>query len=76
MKVKTSITVDKDLLKTVDALSGKYKNRSEFIEAALQFYVAQITRYEQNAKDLEIINYYADDLNQEALDVLDYQVTL
>jgi metal-responsive CopG/Arc/MetJ family transcriptional regulator len=76
MKVKTSITVDKDLLKAVDALSGKYKNRSEFIEAALHSYIALITRSEQNAKDLEIINHYADDLNREALDVLDYQVTL
>ena len=76
MKVKTSITLDKDLLKAVDALSSKYKNRSEFIEAALQAYISHMTRSEQNAKDLEIINYYADDLNQEALDVLDYQVTL
>ncbi|HJP95828.1 MAG TPA: ribbon-helix-helix domain-containing protein [Candidatus Saccharimonadales bacterium] len=74
MKVKTSITVDKDLLKAVDALSGKYKNRSEFIEAALQSYIAHLTRSEQNAKDLEIINRYADDLNREALDVLEYQV--
>jgi hypothetical protein len=30
----------------------------------------------QNAKDLEIIDTYADDLNKEALDVLDYQVEL
>jgi len=76
MKVKTSITVDKNLLKAVDALSGKYKNRSEFIEAALQSYIAHLTRSEQNAKDLEIINRYADDLNREALDVLEYQVSL
>lgn len=27
-------------------------------------------------KDLEIINRHADDLNEEALDVLDYQVDL
>jgi metal-responsive CopG/Arc/MetJ family transcriptional regulator len=76
MKVKTSITVDKDLLKAVDALSGNFKNRSEFIEAALQSYIAHLTRIEQNAKDLELINKYADDLNQEALDVLEYQVSL
>lgn len=76
MKVKTSITVDKDLLETVEKLSGKYRNRSEFIEAALHAYIAQITRREQNANDLEIINRRADDLNQEALDVLDYQVAL
>jgi hypothetical protein len=30
----------------------------------------------QQDKDLEIINKSADDLNEEALDVLDYQVAL
>lgn len=74
MKVKTSITVEKRLLETVDRLSGQHKNRSAFIEAALQAYIAQMTRQEQNAKDLEIINRHADDLNREALDVLEYQV--
>jgi metal-responsive CopG/Arc/MetJ family transcriptional regulator len=76
MKVETSITVDEDLLEAVDKLSGKDKNRSEFIEAAIQAYIAQIVRHEQNAKDLDIINERADDLNKEALDVLDYQVAL
>jgi hypothetical protein len=42
----------------------------------LQTYIAQIARDEQNAKDLEIINQHADSLNEEALDVLDYQVSL
>jgi len=74
MKVKTSITVDKGLLETVDKLSGR--NRSAFIEAAVPVYIAQMTRQEQNAKDLEIINQRADDLNQAALDVLEYQVGL
>lgn len=76
MKVETSITVDKNLLETVDRLSGKDKNRSEFIEAAIHAYIAQIARHKQNATDLEIINEHADDLNEEALDVLDYQVAL
>ena len=75
MKVRTSITVDKRLLETVDRLSGK-DDRSRLIEAALRAYIAQAVRHEQNAKDLEIINSRADDLNQEALDVLDYQVAL
>jgi metal-responsive CopG/Arc/MetJ family transcriptional regulator len=76
MKVETSIIVDKDLLEAVDKLSGKDKNRSEFIEAAIEAYIAQIARHTQNTKDLEIINERADDLNEEALDVLDYQVAL
>ena len=76
MKVKTSITVDKHLLETVDKLSGKRGTRSEFIEAALQAYVAQLLRNQQNARDLEIINQRADELNEEALDVLNYQAAL
>lgn len=75
MKVRTSVTVDKGLLETVDKLSGK-DDRSLFVEAALRAYVAQLIRHKQNGKDLEIINKRADDLNEEALDVLDYQVAL
>ncbi|OLE54972.1 MAG: hypothetical protein AUG51_04845 [Acidobacteria bacterium 13_1_20CM_3_53_8] len=76
MKVETSITVDEDLLEAVDKLSGKDKNRSEVIEAAIQAYIAQVDRNTLDAKDLEIINDRADELNEEALDVLDYQVAL
>ena len=76
MKVETSITMDKDLLEAVDKLSGKDKNRSEFIEAAIQAYIAHLARHKQNTNDLEIINERADDLNEEALDVLEYQVAL
>jgi metal-responsive CopG/Arc/MetJ family transcriptional regulator len=76
MKVKTSITLDKHLLETVDKLSGRRATRSEFIEAALQAYVAQLLRNQRNAADLEIINQRADELNEEALDVLDYQAAL
>ena len=76
MRVKTSITVDKNLLKTIDRLSGPRRNRSAFIEAAVHRYVAQITRNRQNASELETINEHADELNKEALDVLDYQVAL
>ncbi len=73
MKVKTSITLSSDLLETVDRLSGRYKNRSEFVEAALRAFIAQLIRHDQNTTDLEIINRRADDLNEEAMDVLAYQ---
>ena len=75
MKVRTSVTVDKGLLETVDKLSDK-GDRSSFIEAALRLYILQLVRHDQNAKDLEMINQRADALNEEALDVLDYQVAL
>jgi metal-responsive CopG/Arc/MetJ family transcriptional regulator len=76
MKVKTSIMLSEDLLKTIDQFSTRYKNRSDFIEAAVRAFVAQIRRDAQNARDLEIINRYADRLNQEAEDVLTYQADL
>ena len=76
MKVETSIVVEKDLLEAVDKLSGEDKNRSEFIEAAIEAYIAQVSHHVGDAKDLEIINERADDLNEEALDVLNYQVAL
>ena len=76
MKVKTSITVDRELLRKIDRLSGLTGSRSAFIEAALRKYVAHSTRQRKTSSDLEIINRCADDLNEEAMDVLDYQVTL
>jgi metal-responsive CopG/Arc/MetJ family transcriptional regulator len=74
MKVKTSITLSEDLLDAIDKRSGQFKNRSDFIETAMRVYIEQIIREEQNARDLDIINRQADRLNQEAIDVLAYQV--
>ena len=74
MKVKTSITLSEDLLEAIDQRSGRFKNRSDFIEAAVRAYITQIIRSEQNAKDLAILNSQADRLNEEAADVLTYQV--
>jgi metal-responsive CopG/Arc/MetJ family transcriptional regulator len=74
MKVKTSITLSEELLDAVDKRSSRFKNRSEFIEAAIRAYIAKIVLDEQNARDLAIINREADRLNKEAADVLAYQV--
>lgn len=56
--------------------SNQYKSRSEFIEVAVRTFVAQLFRQQQNLRDLEMINRYADDLNEEAMDVLEYQAAL
>ncbi len=74
MKVKTSITLSQELLKVIDQRAGSFKNRSEFIETAIRAFIAQVLRSEKNARDLEIINRRAKHLNEEALDVLSYQV--
>jgi metal-responsive CopG/Arc/MetJ family transcriptional regulator len=74
MKVKTSITLSEDVLATVDQMSALFKSRSDFIEAAIRAFVAQRIRDEQNDRDLAILNQNAKRLNQEAADVLAYQV--
>ena len=76
MKVKTSITLSENLLKTIDQQAGPSQNRSEFIEKAVWSFLAQLIRDEQNAHDLEIINRRAERLNEEAADVLAYQAPL
>lgn len=73
MKTKTSITLSDDVIRAIDKLAGKSKNRSEFTGTAVRTYIAQVIRQERNARDLEIINQRADRLNEEALDVLEYQ---
>lgn len=76
MKVKTSVTLSEDLVEAMDKQSGRYKNRSDFIEAAVRTFIAQRILEEQNRKDLTIINQQADRLNEEAADVLAYQAPL
>jgi metal-responsive CopG/Arc/MetJ family transcriptional regulator len=73
MKTKTSITLSEDVLTVVDRRSTG-KSRSEFIETALWAYIAQLAHNERDARDLDILNRNADRLNQEAADVLTYQV--
>ncbi|MBM4388191.1 MAG: ribbon-helix-helix protein, CopG family [Deltaproteobacteria bacterium] len=75
MKVKTSITLSRDLLETIDERT-RHKNRSDFIETALWEYIARIVREEQNKRDINIINKRSKYLNKEAEDVLSYQVKL
>ena len=74
MKVKTSITLAEDLLKVIDEQAGPHKSRSDFIEKAVRAYVVKVKRDQQNARDLDIINRQAERLNEEAKDVLTYQV--
>lgn len=74
MKVKTSITLSDYILKEIDNILGKTGNRSVFIENALAYYLELKRREKRNKKDLELINNNYTLLNQEAEDVLEYQV--
>jgi metal-responsive CopG/Arc/MetJ family transcriptional regulator len=74
MKIKTSITLSDDTLKAIDLYMGTYRSRSEFLENAARAFIDQRKRKEAEQRDLEIINTRSDDLNDEAEDVLGYQV--
>ena len=70
VRVKTSITLPKDLLVRLDRVD---KNRSSLIERAAVAYLARLAEEERDRKDIEIINRSAARLNREAMDTLGYQ---
>ena len=76
MKIQTSVMLSENLLSTIGQLSEKDRTLSDFIEAALQFYIAKLRRYDKSDNDIEIINRNADYLNQETRDALQYQAEL
>ena len=76
MKTKTSVTLDGVVLQGIDEHARDYRSRSEFIEAAVEYFIRHLERQEAEQRDLEILNRRADALNEEAEDVLAYQVAL
>ncbi len=73
MKEKTSITLSSDVLAGIDRLAGSKHSRSAVIERVLRRYLREQARAASQARDLELINNAADQLNLEASDVLEYQ---
>lgn len=76
MKVKTSISLSEDIVARLDQLASRGESRSELIERLLRESFMEMERRAQDSKDLEIINRNADELNEEADDVLGFQVEL
>ena len=70
MRVKTSITLPKDLLSRLDRVD---KNRSALLERAALAYLAHLERQARDQRDLEILDRNAERLNREAHDTLEYQ---
>jgi len=76
MKIKTSITLSEEVLREIDQISGESRNRSAFIENAIQDYLKKRAKKIRDDRDLEILNRNSKRLNREAEDVLSYQVEL
>jgi metal-responsive CopG/Arc/MetJ family transcriptional regulator len=73
MKEKTSITLSTDVLAGVDRLAGTKLSRSSMIEGILRRYLREHARARIQARDLDLLNRFADQLNAEAHDVLEFQ---
>jgi metal-responsive CopG/Arc/MetJ family transcriptional regulator len=76
MKTKTSVTLTGGLIRGIDHHASEYGSRSQFIEAAVEHFILHLERQAADQKDLAILNRRADALNDEAQDVLAYQVPL
>ena len=74
MKLKTSVTLSEDIMKTVKRAAKRGESRSETIERLVREGLAARARRAADDKDLALINRHADTLNAEAEDVLTYQV--
>ena len=76
MKEKTSITLSKEVLAGIDRAAGSKRSRSAFIEAVLAQYLRKRRRAQIEARDLELLNRAAEELNAEVEDVLRYQTVI
>ncbi len=77
-KVKTSVTISKDLLKEVDIFAKDYRNRSEFVETALRELIERKRRQRKpkltEEEEIELMNRYADKHREKLLETLTYQI--
>jgi metal-responsive CopG/Arc/MetJ family transcriptional regulator len=71
-RVETTVSLPKDLLEQANKVN-KDAEISDVIELALRDFLQKKGRSERDKRELEIINANADKLNEEALDVLEYQ---
>ena len=74
MKLKTSITLEEGVVAAVDRAARDGESRSQAIERLLRQSLAEQERAAIDRRDRAILDARADELNEEAVDVLGYQV--
>ena len=74
MKLKTSITLDEGVVAAVERVARDGESRSQVIERLLRQSLAEQERAAIDRRDRAILDARADELNEEAVDVLGYQV--
>jgi metal-responsive CopG/Arc/MetJ family transcriptional regulator len=74
MKQKTSVTLSEDIVKGLTRIARRGESRSETIERLLRDGIAAEARRAADARDRALIDRHAEALNEEAEDVLGYQI--
>ena len=70
MKVKTSITLEVEILNRIDGILVEHETRSAFFQDAVIQLAKKREQEKRNLRDLEILKTQASELNEEALDNL------
>ena len=78
-KVKTTITIEADLLEQVKDAAKDFPSRSEVYERALRLYLPKLKQRTPKQKltreeEIELMNHYADEHREELLETLSYQI--
>lgn len=78
MKIETTISLEPELLQSLKRIlsANSHSSLSELIEEVLRRFLASERQKPYDPHELELINRNADRLNQEADDVLTYQMEL
>ena len=74
MKLKTSITLEQEVITALEEAAREGESRSQVIERLLRQSLSTRERVAVDKRDHNIINEHANELNEEAVDVLAYQV--
>jgi hypothetical protein len=73
IKIETTILLSEAVVQALEAQVSGEQERAAFVEEALWAFLRQAQVQGQAQHDLEILNWQADALNEEAVDVLEYQ---
>lgn len=73
MKIKTSVSLERDVARALDRIVEKGSSRSAAIELAVKEFLERRLRQSRDARELKVINRHAKRLNREAEEVLSYQ---
>ena len=74
MKIKTSITLSREVLTELDRLVDAGTNRSRLIEKAVREFIANAKKQQREAADRSTLDAHAEEFASVMEDTLSYQI--